>query len=87
MHNLLNLHGHLSYPPCSPDLASSDFHLFTYLKHIFVGMDMCSDEVKKTGLATDYCDAGIQELITRYNECPTLYRATDYGLHGCGVRV
>jgi histone-lysine N-methyltransferase SETMAR len=62
----------LFQPPYPPDLAPSDFHLFTYLRQFLGGTCVGSDEeVKKTvkdwfnGLAADFYDAGIQKLITR----------------------
>jgi truncated hemoglobin YjbI len=55
-------------PPYSPDLAPSDFRLFTHLKQFWGGTRMRRDEdVKKTikdrfsGLA-----AGTQKLVTRW---------------------
>jgi hypothetical protein len=58
----------LSYPSYAsyiPDLAPSDFHLFTHLKRILGGTRMRGDEVKKTakdwfnGLKADFYNAGI----------------------------
>ncbi|GFS71989.1 histone-lysine N-methyltransferase SETMAR [Trichonephila clavipes] len=58
------------YPPCSPDLAPSDFHVFRYLKsHLggksFHGDDKIKDKVEiwfRQQAATFY-DCGIQKLV------------------------
>jgi hypothetical protein len=59
------------HSPYIPDLAVSDFRLFAHLKQFLDGTRVVSnEEVKKTvkdwfsGLAADFCDAGIQKLIT-----------------------
>jgi histone-lysine N-methyltransferase SETMAR len=69
-----------SHPPYSPDLAPSDFHLFTHLKQFLGGTRMGSnEEVKKTvkdwfnGLAADFYNAGIQKLVARYDKCLNLH--------------
>jgi histone-lysine N-methyltransferase SETMAR len=53
----------------SPDLAPSDFHLFTHFKQFLGGTRMASnEEVKKTvkdwfsGLVADFYDAGMWKL-------------------------
>jgi hypothetical protein len=49
------------------------------LKQFLGGTRMSSDEEVKTvkdwfsGLAADFCDAGIQKLATRYNKCLNLH--------------
>jgi histone-lysine N-methyltransferase SETMAR len=61
------------HPPYSPDLAESDYHLFTYLKN-WLGSQRCSNKEKlmegvRTWLisqAADFFDTGIQKLIPRY---------------------
>jgi histone-lysine N-methyltransferase SETMAR len=60
----------------SPDLAPSYFHLFQALKEFLGGRCFKSDEevedaIKEwlSGLATEVCDKGIQNLITRYDKC------------------
>jgi hypothetical protein len=65
-----------SHHPYCPNLAPSDFHLLTQMKQFLGGTHTGSDEeVKKTakgwfkGLAVDFYDAGIQELVTRYDKC------------------
>jgi hypothetical protein len=66
-------------PSHSPDLAQSDFHLFTHLKQFLNGTRMRRDGAKKTvkdwfnELATDFYDPGIQKLNTRYDQCPNLH--------------
>ena len=67
------------HPPYSPDLAPSDFHLFTKLKDFLAGKRFDSDEEFKQGVTTylntlvaeDY-DAGMQKLITHYDKCLNL---------------
>jgi hypothetical protein len=61
--------------PYSPDQAPSDFNLFIHLKPFLGDTHLGSnEEVKKTvkdwsnGLATDFCYAGIQKLITQYDK-------------------
>jgi hypothetical protein len=63
---LLTLPVTFLHPPNGPDLAPSDFHLFTHLKQFLGGTCMGNDEeVKKTvkdwfnGLAVDFYEAGI----------------------------
>jgi histone-lysine N-methyltransferase SETMAR len=60
----------------SPDLASSDFHLFPKLKEFLGGRRFKSDEeVKYTikewlnGQEAEVYDEGIQKLITCYDKC------------------
>jgi hypothetical protein len=54
------------FPSYSLDLAASDFHVFTHLKHCLDGMRVISNkEVKMfkdwfNGLVAEFCDAGIQ---------------------------
>jgi hypothetical protein len=62
------------HPPCSHDLASSDYHLFTYLKNWLQSQRISNNEelmegVIKTWLssqAADFFDTGMQKLIPRY---------------------
>jgi histone-lysine N-methyltransferase SETMAR len=67
------------HSPYSPDLAPSDFHLFTYLKQFLGGTCIVSNEEVKMmvkdwfdGLATDFYDGGIQKLITQC-KCQNLH--------------
>jgi len=72
----------LDHPPYSPDLASSDFHLFLRLKkHLAGKMFDEDDEVQEEitwfkGLAADFYDSGIQKLVPRLNKY--LGNAGDY---------
>jgi hypothetical protein len=66
------------HPPYGPDLAPSDFRLFTHLKQILGDTHLGSNEVKKAvkdwfnGLMAEICDTGIQKLITQYDKCLNL---------------
>lgn len=73
----------LNHPPYSPDLAPSDFHLFTSLKMHMGGNKFSTDEevrgeVQKwvKGLAGDFFEAGIKKLIPRLTTC--IERGGDY---------
>jgi histone-lysine N-methyltransferase SETMAR len=64
------------HPPYSPDLAPSDYHLFTYLKNWLRSQTFNSDEKLmesvKTWLssqAVDFFDTGAKKSIPRYEEC------------------
>jgi histone-lysine N-methyltransferase SETMAR len=64
------------HPAYSPDLATSDFHLFPKLKEFLGGRRFKSDEEVKdaakewlNGLAAEVYDEGIQKLVTRYDKC------------------
>ncbi|KAJ4426467.1 hypothetical protein ANN_27281 [Periplaneta americana] len=64
------------HPPYSPDLAPSDFHLFTKLKDFLGGTRFGSDEeLKKTvntwlnELAAEEHNTGILKLVNRYDKC------------------
>jgi len=66
----------LDHPPYSPDLASSDFHLFLHLKKHLAGKKFDDDdEVHEEvmtwfiGQAADYYDSGIQKPVPRLNKC------------------
>jgi hypothetical protein len=60
------------HPPCSLDLAPSDYHMLTYLKNWLGSQRFNSNESTegfKTWVslqATDLFDTGIQKLISRY---------------------
>ncbi|GBM08654.1 hypothetical protein AVEN_52487-1 [Araneus ventricosus] len=61
-------------PPCSPDLAPSDYDL--YLKRDFGGRHFASDDDAKSGvqrrlssLATSFFEEGIDKLVSRYDKC------------------
>ena len=62
----------MGHPPYSPDLASSDFHLFLHLKKLLAGRKFDDDdEVQEEVMtwfklqAADFCDSGIQKLVSR----------------------
>jgi hypothetical protein len=63
------------YPPYNPDLAPSDYSLFTYLKNWLGSQHFNNSELKegvKTWLspqAADFFDKGMQKIILRYNKC------------------
>jgi len=66
----------LDYPPYSPDIAPSDFHLFLRLKKYLYGKkfdydDEAQEEVMAwfNGQATNFYNSGIQKLIPRINNC------------------
>ncbi|KAJ4439635.1 hypothetical protein ANN_07763 [Periplaneta americana] len=64
------------HPPYSPDLAPSNFHLFTKLKDFLCGTRFGSDEeLNKTvntwlnELAAEEYNTGILKLVNRYDKC------------------
>jgi hypothetical protein len=64
------------HPPYSPDLASSDYHLFTYLKNWLWSQRFNINEklmeCVKTWLnsqAADFFGTGIQKPTPRYDKC------------------
>ncbi|KAJ4451520.1 hypothetical protein ANN_02984 [Periplaneta americana] len=65
------------YPPYSPDLAPSDFHVFLHLKKFLSsGERFGNDEELKTSVtrwfhsqAAEFYNRGIQKLIPRYYKC------------------
>ncbi|GBN45965.1 Histone-lysine N-methyltransferase SETMAR [Araneus ventricosus] len=66
----------LDHHPYSPDLATSDFHLFCHLKHHLGGNHYNDDERVKTAVtswlleqATSFYEEGIQNLVVRYDKC------------------
>ena len=66
----------LPHPPYSPDLAPSDFFLFSDLKRMLAGKKFCADEevIEETEAyfeAKDksYYKNGIEKLYDRYNRC------------------
>ncbi|GBO10103.1 hypothetical protein AVEN_26708-1 [Araneus ventricosus] len=67
----------LHHPPCSPDLAPSDFHLFLYLKRHIAGQNSRDDdeiknevEIRFRKQVVDFYDCGIQKFVPRLNKCP-----------------
>ncbi|KAG5330757.1 SETMR methyltransferase, partial [Acromyrmex heyeri] len=65
----------LTHPPYSPDLAPSDYHLFTKLKESLAGKRFQSDEVQTAvtnwtkELAGSFYAEGISKLVSRYTKC------------------
>jgi histone-lysine N-methyltransferase SETMAR len=64
---------HSSY---SPDLATSDFHVFMHLKKFLDGRRFLEDDDVKEAANTwfssqvaSFYDAGIQKLVPRYDKC------------------
>jgi histone-lysine N-methyltransferase SETMAR len=62
-------------PPYSPDLAPSDYNLFTYLKSWLGSQRFNNNEELMEGVKTwlssqaaDFFDTGIQKLIPRYDK-------------------
>lgn len=73
----------LNHPPYSPDLAPSDYHLFTSLKAHMGGIKFSTDEqVQKEvlewgkGLAGEFFEKGIKKLVPRLTTC--IERDGDY---------
>jgi hypothetical protein len=50
-------------PPYIPDLAPSDFHLFTHVKQFWGGMRMCSDEEMKKAVK-DWFNGLLRQIST-----------------------
>ena len=64
------------HPPCRPDLAPRDYHLFMHLKKRLASQSYEDDDRLKTGvttwfksLAADFFDTGIRKLVPRYQKC------------------
>jgi hypothetical protein len=64
------------HAPYSPDLASSDYNLFIYLKNWLESQRFNKNEKLMEGVkawlssqAADILDKGIQKLIPRYDKC------------------
>ena len=73
----------LDHPAHSPDLASSDFHLFLHSEKQLASQKFHEDEEVKNEDATwllaraaELCDIGIQNLVPRLNKC--LDKGGDY---------
>ncbi|GFX39760.1 putative DD34D transposase [Trichonephila clavipes] len=69
----------LLHPPYNPDLATSDFFLFSDLKRMLAGQKFCADEEVITETETyfkaedkSYYKNGIEKLYGRYNRCIAL---------------
>jgi histone-lysine N-methyltransferase SETMAR len=66
----------LDHPPCSPDLAPSDFHLFLKMEEFLDCRRMATDEeIIETvtdwlnGLAADFDDEVIVKFVQCLNRC------------------
>jgi len=64
------------YPPYSPDLAPSNYHLFTKMKVWLATQRFHTNEELMNGvnnwlhnLAAPFFDEGLQKLVSRYNKC------------------
>jgi hypothetical protein len=63
-------------PPNSPDISSSNDHLFTYLKNLLQSQHFSNNEELMEGVKTwlnsqvvDFFDTGIQKYIPQYDKC------------------
>ena len=63
------------HPPYIPDLAPSIFHIFLYLKKFPSGQRQNDREAEMSVTqwlqpqAADFCNTGIQKLVSRYDKC------------------
>jgi transposase len=64
------------HPPYSPDLAPSDYHLFSKMKVWLGTQHFCSNKELMDGvnnwlntLAALFFDEGLQKLVSRYDKC------------------
>jgi len=64
------------HPPYSPDLAPSDYHLFTKMKVWLATQRFHTNEEHMDGsniwlqnLAAPFFDEGLQKLVSRYDNC------------------
>jgi hypothetical protein len=64
------------HPPYNPDLALSDYHMFTYLENWFGSQFFNSNEKLMEGVKmqpssqpVDIFDKGIQKLTPQYDKC------------------
>lgn len=69
----------ISHPPYSPDLAPSDYHLFSNLKKFLRGRRFTSDEELKScvedwfsGLPAEFFETGLNALKKRWEKCIAL---------------
>jgi histone-lysine N-methyltransferase SETMAR len=80
MGKLRDLHHEcLEFPPCSPDLASSDFYLFPKLKLFLAGKRFSSNQEAIAAVVGYFADLtknhyrdGIMALEHRWNKCISL---------------
>ena len=73
----------LDHSTHSPDLATSNFHLFLHLKKHLAGQKFHEDKGLKIEVTTwlhaqaaDFYDIGLQKLVPRLNKC--LEKGVDY---------
>jgi hypothetical protein len=73
----------LSHPPCSHDLAPSDFHFFPHLKRNLKGTHFTSDDEVKQAVtswikqrAPEFFTDGMRKLVLRWEKC--IERHCDY---------
>jgi hypothetical protein len=70
------------HAPYSPDLAPSNYHLFTYLKNRLGSQRFSNDKLMEgvkmwlSSQSADFFDTRIQKLIPRYDKC--LNSGSDY---------
>jgi transposase len=64
------------HPPYSPDLAPSDYHLFTNMKKWLGSQRFDDDEELQSSVVewlqsqeVEFYDCGIQKLVKRYDKC------------------
>jgi transposase len=64
------------HPPYSPDLAPSDYHLFTKMKVWLATQRFHNNEELMDGVniwlhdsAAPFFDEGLQKLVSRYDKC------------------
>jgi histone-lysine N-methyltransferase SETMAR len=75
--NLITTFGweQIDYPPYSPELAPSDFHLLLHLKSFLAGWRIHDDEDKETvpmcfaSQVASFYNKGTQKLVQCYNKC------------------
>ncbi|PNF35627.1 hypothetical protein B7P43_G01883 [Cryptotermes secundus] len=74
----VQLGGVYNYPPYSPDLAPSDFHLFLHLKKFLSSERQHFENDREVEMVVtqwfqsqvaDFYDTGIQKLVPRYDKC------------------
>jgi transposase len=70
----------LANPPHSPDLAPSNYHLFSKLKETLAGKTFSDDDEVQDLMMTwlreqagDFYNAGIKQLISRLTKCNAIH--------------
>jgi hypothetical protein len=66
----------LSHPPCSPDLAPSDFHFFPHFKRNLKGTHFTSDDEVKHAVTSwikqrtpEFFIDGMRKRVLRWEKC------------------